>query len=152
PAPARSAGTNPALLAARDALYREWVAADPAASADEPLMRLPLTMLSPLDLPFLAPHFVDEVLDGARADDTSRAALRRDRRDPQLHTTLDLNLQRLVERHARAYVARNKKFGIKNVAALLVDARGMEVKALLGSADFNDASIAGQVNGAQAKR
>jgi penicillin-binding protein 1C len=90
-------------------------------------------------LPFHAPHFVDAMLaanDGAT----------------QIDSTLELGLQRLIERHLRAYVKRQQRLGIRNAAALLVDTRDMGIKAAVGSADFFDASIAGQVNGLQAKR
>jgi penicillin-binding protein 1C len=52
----------------------------------------------------------------------------------------------------RAYVARQSRIGIRNAAALLVDARSMQVKAWVGSANFFDAGIDGQVNGVLAKR
>jgi penicillin-binding protein 1C len=49
-------------------------------------------------------------------------------------------------------VERNQEIGLRNAAALLLDARTMQVKALVGSAGFSDASIEGQVNGVLAKR
>jgi penicillin-binding protein 1C len=67
-------------------------------------------------------------------------------------TTLDAGLQRLVERHLRGYVARQRRNGIRNAAALLVDARTVAVRALVGSANFFDDGIAGQVNGTRARR
>ena len=67
-------------------------------------------------------------------------------------TTLDLRLQRLVERHLQGYVGRNKRLGLDNAAALLVDHRTLEVRAAVGSADFFDAAIAGQVDGTRARR
>jgi penicillin-binding protein 1C len=69
-----------------------------------------------------------------------------------LTTTLDLPLQRLVERHLRGYVGRNRRMGIENAAALLVDHRSLEVRAVVGSADFFDERIAGQVDGTRARR
>lgn len=98
-------------------------------------------------LPFLAPHFVDHLLDLAHA-----APAGANDAAATVATTLDLPLQRLCERHLRAYVARQRARGIGNAAALLVDTRTMAVRALVGSADFFDDSIAGQVNGALAPR
>jgi len=45
-----------------------------------------------------------------------------------------------------------RDLGVVNAAALLVDVRSLTVKALVGSADYFDAAIAGQVNGATARR
>src|SRR5205814_1080928 len=50
------------------------------------------------------------------------------------------------------YVARNRRIGIENAAALLVDHRSLEVRAAVGSADFFDERIAGQVDGTRARR
>ena len=93
------------LQAARATLFELWAARRLAAQRDRGLMELPLPLRKPDDLPFLAPHFVDE----NKTNNTVEA-----------HTTLDAKLQRLVERHLQAYVAR-KDIGIKNAAALLVD-------------------------------
>lgn len=136
------ASGNRALTDARMALFRRWVARHPEARRDEPLLRLPLALAGRDDLPFRAPHFVDELLADARTTN-EHAALR---------TTLDLDLQRLVERHVRAYVARHAALGLHNAAVLLVDHRTMDVKALVGSADFHDTRIDGQVNGCAARR
>src|SRR5213075_1589775 len=61
-------------------------------------------------------------------------------------------LQALLEREIRGYVAAQARLGVHNAAAMLVDSRTMAVKALVGSADFFDSGIAGQVNGTAAKR
>jgi penicillin-binding protein 1C len=102
-------------------------------------MRLPIRVGSPRDLPFRAPHLVDAVL----ADATGR---------PEIRTALDRRLQSVLERQIRAHVSREARLGVHNAAAMLVDWRTMEVKALVGSADFFNAGIAGQVNGTAAKR
>lgn len=88
---------------------------------------------------FHAPHFVE-------------AALRDYPEPPELHTTLDLRQQALLERLAQAYVRRRRGQGIRNASALLVDWRSMEVRASLGSADYSDEGIQGQVNGTRARR
>jgi len=74
------------------------------------------------------------------------------RQAPILETTLDLPLQRLVERVLTGYVREQNKIGIHNAAALLVDYRDLSVRAMVGSADFHSAAISGQVNGTLAKR
>lgn len=69
-----------------------------------------------------------------------------------MDTTIDGRLQDLIERHARIYISQRRHLGIKNTALMLLDYRTMEVKAAIGSANFNDKSISGQVNGFRAKR
>src|SRR5690606_16242023 len=94
-------------------------------------------------LPFHAPHFVERIL-GERSLHPQAGA--------HLSTTLDLRLQRLLEDRVRQHVDRMRRRGVRSAAALLVDTRDMGVRALVGSADYFDDSIAGQVNGSAAKR
>ena len=61
-------------------------------------------------------------------------------------------MQRVVERQIHRYIYQYGDRGIRNVAALLVDPRDMSVKAWVGSADYWNVSIDGQVNGVLAKR
>jgi penicillin-binding protein 1C len=88
---------------------------------------------------FLAPHFTTEVL--ARRDGTR-----------EITTTLDMDLQRMVERRIGGYIASNRQLGIKNATAMLVDFDTMEVLAEVGSADFFDEGISGQIDGTRSKR
>lgn len=138
PGERQPAAASAALASARARLASAWkerhgAAAQSAAPAN------PVASRGRRQLPFLAPHFVNDVL--ARSGGASR-----------IETTLDLGLQRLLERHLRAYVARQRRVGIRNAAALLVDSRDMGIRAALGSADFNDKAIDGQVSALQAKR
>lgn len=91
------------------------------------------------DRKFLAPHFTTEVL--AQSGSSQ-----------EITTTLDLNLQRMVERRIHGYVTANQQLGIKNAAAMLVDTDSMEVLAEVGSADFFDNKIDGQIDGTNSKR
>jgi penicillin-binding protein 1C len=129
---------SPALARAREELRARW-----NARGREPVEApaLPERVHHAGELPFRAPHFVDGVL--AAASGARSAAIT---------TSLDLPLQRLVERHLRGYVARHRRGGIDNAAALLVDHRTLEVRAAVGSADFFDGAIAGQVDGTRARR
>lgn len=133
-----------ALGQARAALFEKWVRRHPEAQKDEPMMRLKIMLREPQQLPFRAPHFVDSVL---RA-----GPLPQSRDHHEIHTTLDLSMQQLVERQLKAYVQRQRRVGIKNASAMVVDTRDMSVRSVVGSADFFDSSIEGQVNGAQARR
>src|SRR5205814_1591336 len=57
-----------------------------------------------------------------------------------------------LERQVHSYIGNNRRLGIENAAALLIDHRTMDVKAVIGSADFFNKAISGQVNGTIAKR
>ena len=123
---------------ARHRLAQRWLRQHPQASAAEVGLNGPLAWHDRAALPFAAPHLSTRLAAQAR-------------RGPVI-TSLDFNLQTLIERLARAHVAREKAVGINNVAVMLVDWTRMEVLASLGSVDFADARIQGQVDGTQAKR
>lgn len=137
----RAPGTDDtlSLTASRTALFAKWLAVHAGTREEGSVINLPPHTRDVTGLPFHAPHFVDALL-AARPQEA------------EIYSTLDLNLQRLVERHARAYVARQRRIGITNVSAMLVDFTTMEVKAVLGSTDFFNDAIQGQVNGTLAKR
>jgi membrane carboxypeptidase/penicillin-binding protein PbpC len=89
-------------------------------------------------LAFRAPHLSEYLL--------------ANRREQELHSTLNLPLQRLLEQLVSQFVAERSPQGVHNAVALLVDSRDQSVKALVGSADYFSPSIRGQVNGVQARR
>ncbi len=137
------------LEEARNRLFAEWLVRHPKDETLKPLFELPFTVRALSQLPFEAPHAVDQILAAQRIEERVDGSAA----DPRaIRTTLDLDLQHLVESQLRQYVRRERALGIVNGAALLVDTRDMGVKALVGSADFLDASIDGQVNGTAAKR
>lgn len=153
-----STGTQ-ALLRARAALYEKWLTAHPSEKRDDALVKLPISLRDTRELPFRAPHFVESVLAQARSDGAGQAQpppraspghAAADRNDAI--TTLDLSLQQLVEKQIKGYVARNRRIGITNAVALLVDSRDVSVRAAVGSADFFDTAIEGQVSGLSARR
>jgi penicillin-binding protein 1C len=142
--PARRAlrrGTADAIVDARLRLFDRWQKSHPGAEPQRGLMTLALNLRRPADLPFTAPHAVNALLAGQPA-----------RGPREIRATLDSKLQRIVERQVRSYVIRNRRIGIENAAAILVDFREMEVKAVVGSADFFNDAIDGQVNSTLAKR
>ena len=136
------------LSAARARLYARWKAAHGGDPEQDASMALPITLRTPRNLPFAAPHFVEQVL-GERV---LHARIEDGRDQARIDTTLDLRLQRLVEGRVRQYVDRVRGRGVRNAVAMLVDTRDMGVRALVGSADYFDAGIHGQVNGANGKR
>jgi penicillin-binding protein 1C len=153
---ASMAAPSSSLDRARTGLLASFMArARPAPSAEgeapvaRTFVRFWPRLRRPDDLPFAAPHFVDQILAQMVADPATAAPGRLPAIVP---TTLDLHLQRLLERHLTAYVARERRRGIANAAALLVETRTLAVRALVGSVDFFDPGISGQVNGVVARR
>ena len=132
------------LTASRNRLYARWLTRHPDDAALTPLFELPLTMHPISALPFEAPHAVEQVI---RMQRFSTAAS-----SPRLATTLDLDLQHVLERQVGRYITRNSDSGIRNASAILVDTRDMGVKALVGSANYFDKELSGQVNGTLARR
>jgi penicillin-binding protein 1C len=139
----RGSTNEPAdLRAARERLFARWIEAHPDAKPLAEYVASPLTYRTTDRLPFAAPHFTDRVLKSAIQESGVNL----------VHTTLDLPLQRLVERVLTRYIRERRSHGIENAAALLVDYRDSSIRAMVGSASFFDATISGQVNGTLAKR
>jgi penicillin-binding protein 1C len=135
---------NPSLAAARNRLYVRWLHRHPLDAAQKPLFALPLNLRPLAQLPFEAPHAVEQVLATQHITAGEDSA--------KLVTTIDLELQHTLEQQMTRYVQRNASRGIRNTAAILVDTRDMGVKAMVGSVNYADSSIQGQVNGTLAKR
>ncbi len=142
--PARRAPGSPAheraLCAAREILLGQWLAQHPTDARLRSVLAMPLDVKLPRDLPFRAPHLVNEMLWREQAP---RAETR---------LALDLTLQDVLEREVRQYLDGRATEGFKNATALLIDYRTMEVRAAVGSADFRRKDIHGQVDGLRAQR
>ncbi len=142
--PQASQFINRRLTASRDRLYARWLQVHPADAALKPLFALPMTIRPLSMLPFEAPQAVEQALEVLRIEGAND--------DSKIATTLDLDLQHVLERQIARYVARGSTSGIRNASAILVDTRDMGVKALVGSADYFDKALQGQVNGTLARR
>jgi penicillin-binding protein 1C len=137
--PSRRARFGANQQQARRRLAAQWRNVHPADATIAAMGELPLSGRSRDNLPFLAPHLTDQLLRSTVLNTV-------------IDTTLEPTLQRLLERLIRQYVDEHRSQGILNGAALLVDRRDLSVKALVGSADYWDTAIQGQVNGVLAKR
>lgn len=125
------------LRAARLRLFARWQRQHAEASAQAALVARPLAFARATP-PFAAPHFTTAVL--------------RSEQGSVVQTTLDLRLQQLLERRLASHLAVTRREGVNNASVLLLDTRDMGVRAWLGSADFFDAGIEGQVDGVTARR
>lgn len=99
--------------------------------------RLDLTLSSGIYLPKNAPHFVRQVSHNHYG---------------YIQTGLDLNFQHMAEETLQQYVDNHRRKGVHNAAAIIVDARDMQILAYVGSKDFFDKDISGQVDGTKAMR
>jgi penicillin-binding protein 1C len=128
-----------ALGRARLRLFNRWLESHPQDESARSVVELTSLWRRPRDLPFEAPHFTGQVL--------------RDRpHATHLKTTLSLPHQRLVERALAQHIRAGAQHSLDNAAVLLVDTRDMSVRAMVGSADFLDVGIQGQVDGTLARR
>jgi penicillin-binding protein 1C len=130
---------SPALTAARNQLLNAWAEQHAVPPEAHAAAARPMILNRTAQLPFESPHLVNALLA---------------RRAPgaQVRTSIDLPLQQLLERVVQKYIDGVRDQGVTNAAALLVDSRSMTARAIVGSADFHNADIAGQVNGVSAKR
>jgi penicillin-binding protein 1C len=95
--------------------------------------------LTPTAIPREAPHM-------------ARRRLQEDPKSLTVSTTLDLTQQHLVEQSIRDFLDRWYSQGLRNASAVLLHAPTGEIRASVGSAEFHNVDIAGQVDGTRAKR
>lgn len=109
------------------------------------IFRQPIVLKHSIDpAPNLAPHFVQYMIDVLDAQlgpgYTRRAGF-------NLFTTLDLRMQTLAQNLIADRVAQGRtRYNMNNAALVALHPGTAEVLAMVGSADFNNADIAGQVN------
>lgn len=95
--------------------------------------------LTPTPVPREAPHM-------------ARRRLRDDPKSLTVATTLDMSQQHIVEQSIRDFLQRWHAQGLRNASAVLLHAPTGEIRACIGSADFHNAGISGQVDGTRARR
>ena len=126
----------PAALRRRDYTLdmlrrRELISADIAqharAQTVEPRLHPP---------PFLAGHFTDWVLATLPADVRARGGV--------VHTTLDIDLQRILERRVSEHVDSLRARNLHQAGVVVLDTQTGEILAMVGSADYRGED--GQVN------
>ncbi len=102
------------------------------------LLDMEVSVRHPKNLPFAAPHLTDYLLSrGIRGS---------------IYSTIDMNKQKLLENTVSEYIINNKSKGINNAAVMLLNYKTMEVISYIGSSDYFNSEIYGQVNGIEAMR
>ena len=135
--PTNEKGLQRAKLA-RDSLFHKWIAKHPKDTDAEALFNMPISINTPSQLPFHAPHFTDRLLTAGYKG--------------SVVSSLDMDYQKLLENKISEFILRNKLSGIYNAAALLVNYKTMDITAYVGSANYFNNAIEGQVDGIWAKR
>ncbi len=109
-----------------------------AQALDEPLL------LKTSEQAFAAPHFMDFVRQGLSAEVLEKAKT--------IQTTLDPEIQGLVEGVVRGHIAALRDKNVTQAAVVVLDTQTAEILAMVGSRDFFDEEHDGQVNAAVALR
>lgn len=123
---------------ARRRLAQLWLKEHPELLVYKDELDAAQTLYGTSGMPFLAPHATDYLL--------------RSRRSGEIWSSIELRQQATLERILGQFVASRRGSGVSNATAMLVERQSGEVRALVGSANYFDTAIDGQVNGALAKR
>jgi 1A family penicillin-binding protein len=96
-----------------------------------------------------APHFVSYVKDFLEKEYGLEAL---EENGFKVYTTLDYDMQKRAEESVRLGAEKNKKYNASNAAMVVVNPKSGEMLAMVGSKDFFDTSVDGQVNVADSLR
>lgn len=127
----------------RQDLANRWISKYGDDGALSTLSQMPLNVYGIRNLPFYAPHFINHEI----AQDNLNW-----RSPSNIKTTIDINLQKRLERALQTQITSRRGVGIKNASAILINYKNMEVLAHIGSADYFDKTIYGQNDGVHARR
>lgn len=130
---------------ARERLFHIWDKENPSPY-NALFATLPLTVFAPKDLPFHCPHAVLEIYKNRPRNKSSLP------QQQEINTSLDLVLQNEVEAILSHYVADKKAYGIENGAMVLANWQTGEILSLVGSANFYNEKISGQIDGTNIPR
>lgn len=119
------------------------------AEYDQAIATKTLEKIIPLERRIIAPHFVFYVI---KRLEELYGRERLEEEGLQVRTTIDLELQREAERVVSEGVVKNKNANASNAALVAIDPTKGEVLAMVGSRDYFDTTIDGQVNVAIEKR
>ncbi|MCO5114541.1 MAG: penicillin-binding protein 1C [Bdellovibrionaceae bacterium] len=135
---ANKTSQSPVLKQAFTKLSKMWLEKHPQDQEWATLPDIPNMVTRLKKLPFLAPHFTNMVL-----SESEKLVVK---------STLDFQIQRLVEKKLSHFVNSKSALGVQNAVALVIHHETQEVLAYVGSKDFFNDEIGGQVNGVLAKR
>lgn len=136
------------IMNMRGDLIRRWtVAYGDKDSTLQTMANMPLAVHRVHDLPFLAPHFINN-----QATRYGGFYANIGKKNSVHTTTLDMQLQDALYKTLRTQITRRQSIGIKNAAAVLINYKTMETLAYIGSADYFNRDIFGENDGVRARR
>jgi 1A family penicillin-binding protein len=113
------------------------------SSVEEAKRIITLSKVYPRKNPITAPHFVfyvREVLEKKYGRETlQKGGLR-------IQTSIDLEMQRIAEKTVREGVKKNLNYGAENASLVSLDPKSGQILAMVGSRDYFNQEIDGQVN------
>ena len=133
------------LIKARKILFENWITLHPEDESSRIYMDMRINTIC--KFPNKAIHFTQMLAQAEKKEIKDEKKHRRVKT-----TTIDSNLQEKCENFLISHINENKFFGVKNGGLLLLDWKNMEVLANVGSFDYYDNEIQGQVNITNSKR
>lgn len=124
---------------ARQILVKTWLEKNPQDKNIIAELQLPVLSNRISEMPFRAPHFVER-------------ALARNAMDHRVRTTLSWSLQKKIEETLESYLSSVQNRGVRNASVLLIDGDTREIKAWVGSGNYFDSEIQGQIDGITVRR
>ncbi len=124
-----------AVVPRRPALYNPLL--NPEMCAER--AGVPVQNPKPYSYPFYAPHFVENLKKNY------------EKLPPEIHTSLDLELQNYAENILRTAMVNARDARIANSALLLIDNSTGQVLSWIGNSDWFDQENHGQIDGVKAK-
>ena len=126
------------MQSVRGQLFKNWLNRHPQDKKYETFLNIKTEVYPPSALPFYMPHVVDYL-------------------NPMVYktevfTSIDPYKQKKIENEAKKFINKKKSLNLSNAAVVLLNTKTMRVEAALGSVNFFDNTISGQVNGFAAQR
>lgn len=133
------------LIKARKVLFESWIKEHPEDEDKRIYMDMKINTVC--DFPNESIHFTQMLSQNEKQVLKNEKKIRRVKT-----TTIDLHLQKKCEEFLSSHIEKNKSFGVKNGGLLLLNWETMEVLANIGSQDYYNDEIQGQVNITTSKR
>ena len=111
---------------------------------------VPLKLYFPQDLPLEIPHAVMEIYQ-EREQYYVKIGKEKNLKN-EIKTTFDLTIQKQLEQVFTHFLAEKKIYGIENGAVLLANWQTGEIISLIGSGNFHNKKISGQIDGTKIRR
>ncbi|MBO4707564.1 MAG: penicillin-binding protein 1C [Elusimicrobiaceae bacterium] len=122
----------------RTKLFQNWIKKHPQDEKLKTFLNIKSDIFSPSNLPFYIPHVIDYT-------NTSQSK-------SEVFTSINLQLQQKIEDFVKKFINKKSSLNLNNAAVLLLNTKTMRVEAAVGSVNFFDDTIFGQVNGFAAQR